>query len=226
MCGRYVLYEELDEIDHFLGVMERHGEYHPSYNIAPSNVMPVAFTGEDGRRMLESMHWGFMGWQPKPGDSPFLPINTRDDSVAKKPMWTKAFAERRCIIPANGFYEWTGTKGNKTPYYIYPKGEPLFGFAGLYSDLAPDNRPARRSYSIITTSPNKVMEKIHDRMPVILHPSEFDQWLDPEQHDPKYLQEFLEPYPDDGLEEHIVPKAVGNVRNNEPGLIAKADLFG
>lgn len=226
MCGRYVLYEEMDEIDHFLGVMEREGEYQPNYNVAPTNVMPVAFTSQNGKRVLESMHWGFMGWKPKGDKSPFLPINTRDDSVTKKPMWNKAFIQRRCIIPANGFYEWAGSKGNKTPHYIHPAADKLMGFAGIYSELAPDQSGAEKSYSIITTFPNKVMENIHDRMPVILHPSEFNDWLNPQNQDTQFLKDFLKPYPDDAIEEHMVSKAVGNVRNNVPGLIEKADLFG
>lgn len=226
MCGRYVLYEEMDEIDHFLGVMEREGEYQPNYNVAPTNEMPVAFTTQNGKRVLQNMHWGFMGWKPEDGKSPFLPINTRDDSVTKKPMWNKAFIQRRCIVPANGFYEWAGSKGNKTPHYIHPVKEKLMGFAGIYSELAPDNAAAGKSYSIITTSPNKVMENIHDRMPVILHPSEFADWLNPDHQDAQFLKEFLKPYSDDAIEEHRVSKAVGNVRNNAPGLIEKADLFG
>jgi len=100
------------------------------------------------------------------------------------------------------------------------------GFAGIYSDLAPDDKQSNRSYSIITTSPNKVMEKIHDRMPVILHASEFHDWLNPDNEDPNFLTDFLRPYPDDGLNEYIVSKAVGNVRNNDESLIQKTGLFG
>ena len=140
-------------------------------------------------------------------------------------MWEKAFTDRRCIVPASGFYEWAGKKGSKTPHYIYPVSQSLIGFAGIYSDLTPDDKASQRSYSIITTSPNKLMESIHDRMPVILHPEEFDDWLNPEQTDPNFLNDFLRPYPDDAIDEYIVSKAVGNVRNNEPGLVQKAELF-
>ncbi|MBD3615367.1 MAG: SOS response-associated peptidase [Gracilimonas sp.] len=236
MCGRYVLYKELDEVNDFLNAIDsgkyrtpgKQGEFYltPNYNVAPTSIMPVAFINDEGKRILEPMHWGFMGWKPKDGKKPFLPINTRDDSLTKKPMWSKAFIQRRCIVPVNGFYEWTGKKGNKTPHYIFPTEGKLMGFAGIYSNLAPDDKAAELSYSIITTSPNKVMEDIHDRMPVILHPTEFNDWLNPEHEDPNYLTEFLKPYPDDGIDEYIVSQAVGNVRNNESGLIEKADLFG
>jgi putative SOS response-associated peptidase YedK len=235
MCGRYVLFTEIQEIDDFLNSVDS-GKYRApdkqgkielrsNFNVAPTNQMPVAFTNEEGQRVLSPMHWGFMGWKPKEGDRLFMPINTRDDKVMKSRMWKSPFLHKRCLVPANGFYEWTGSKGNKTPHYIYPKGGGLMAFAGIYSELAPESSDTAMSYSIITTTTNKVMEDIHDRMPVILHPSEFGDWLDPSNEDPDYLKEFLRPYPDDGIEEHIVSKAVGNVRNNEPGLIEKADLF-
>ena len=233
MCGRYTLtYEEQSELEEFLEVAETEfsitdqnkGSY-TNYNVAPSHSMPVAYTDARGTRRIDPMHWGFMGWQPKPGDKPFLPINTRDDSVAEKPMWRKAFFENRCIIPASGFYEWAGKKGNKTPHYIFPLKEKFMGFAGIYSELAPENARSQKSYSIITTSPNNVMEGIHDRMPVILHPSEFDNWLNPDNQDSDYLLEFLQPYPDDAIAEYTVSKDVGNVRNNHEGLIQKSGLF-
>ncbi|MAL18509.1 MAG: hypothetical protein CL670_12495 [Balneola sp.] len=240
MCGRYTLTaEEQQELEDFLNSIDqgiapplnrRPGKqteiFFANYNVAPTHEMPVAFVNEEGQRVIVSMHWGFMGWKPKKGDKPFTPINTRDDKIMSSRMWKSPFLNRRCIVPANGFYEWTGSKGNKTPHYIYPKEGKFMGFAGIYSDIAPESSSVGQSYSIITTSPNKLMESIHDRMPVILHPEEFDDWLNPENTDPDFLLDFLEPYPDDALKEHIVPKAVGNVKNNEPGLIEKADLFG
>lgn len=233
MCGRYVLYEGLEEINHFLNSVDSgkfssdgNGGYRKNYNVAPTSVMPVARVNEDGKRILEPMYWGFMGWKPKEGYKPFTPINTRDDKIMKSRMWKGPFLNKRCIIPANGFYEWTGSKGNKTPHYIYPTQGKLMGFAGIYSELAPEGAPVGISYSVITTDPNKVMEDIHDRMPVILHPEEFDDWLNPDNDDPDFLKDFLKPYPDDGIQEHIVSQAVGNVRNNEAGLIEKTDLFG
>ncbi len=236
MCGRYVLFSKIQEIDDFLNQIDsgkyrapgRQGEleFNPNYNVAPTHEMPVAYVNEHGEFITEKMYWGFMGWKPKDGKAPFTLINTRDDSINKKPMWKGAFRQRRCLVPANGFYEWTGTKGNKTPHYIYPTDGNIMMFAGIYSELVPDGASPERSYSIITTSPNKVMENIHDRMPVILHPEEFDDWLNPENENPDFLLDLLQPYPDDGIDEYIVSKAVGNVRNNHEGLIQKADLFG
>ncbi len=222
MCGRYALFKLLDEIDHFLGVLERRGEITPNYNVAPTHQMPVAYSDADGKRVAENMHWGFMGWKPKDGQKPFLPINTRDDSLTKKPMWQRAFSTRRCLVPMNGFYEWQGPKGKKVPHYIYPKESELLVAAGIYSGLSPiDGVP---SFSVITTSPNSLMEPIHDRMPAFLHPSEFDDWLNADQPE-DFLLDMIQPYPDDAISEHIVSKAVGNVRNNSSELVEPATLF-
>lgn len=233
MCGRYTLTsKELTELEEFLNTVERDSILsdpkapYSNYNVAPTHEMPVAYVDENGKRTLETMHWGFMGWKPKPGKRPFLPINTRDDSLLEKPMWKKPFIESRCIVPASGFYEWSGKKGNKTPHYIYPVKEKFIGFAGIFSGLAPEDKQSTRSYSIITTKPNKLMEKIHDRMPVILHPSEFSDWLNTDNQSPDFLTDFLRPYPDDALGEYIVGKAVGNVRNNNESLIQKAASSG
>ncbi|MFO7847185.1 MAG: SOS response-associated peptidase [Balneolaceae bacterium] len=233
MCGRYTLTsKELTELEEFLNTIERDSSLSDpkapisNYNVAPTHEMPVAYVDENGKRTLETMHWGFMGWKPKPGKKPFLPINTRNDSIVEKPMWKKPFLTSRCIIPASGFYEWSGKKGNKTPHYIFPVNEKFIGFAGIFSELAPVDITSTRSYSIITTKPNMVMEKIHDRMPVILHPSEFSDWLNPDNEDPDYLTDFLRPYSDDGIDEYVVNKAVGNVSNNDESLIQKADQVG
>jgi len=140
-------------------------------------------------------------------------------------MWKKPFLNARCIVPASGFYEWTGKKGNKIPHYIYPTMDKFMGFAGIFSDLAPEDKNSKRSYSIITTSPNKVMENFHERMPVILHPEEFNDWLNPDNNNPDFLTDYLRPYPDDAITEHIVSKFVGNVQNNSEELIQKVELF-
>ncbi|MGB0346179.1 MAG: SOS response-associated peptidase [Balneolaceae bacterium] len=222
MCGRYALFKLLDEIDHFLGVLERRGEIAPNYNVAPTNRMPVAFVDDSGKSVAENMHWGFMGWKSKEGQKPFLPINTRDDSLMKKPMWQRAFSSRRCLVPMNGFYEWQGPKGKKVPHYIYSKEGEFLVAAGIYSGLSPIDGVA--SFSVITTSPNSLMEPIHDRMPAFLHPSEFNDWLNPDQPE-DLLLDMLQPYADDAISEHIVSKAVGNVRNNSSELVEPATLF-
>ncbi|MFV1883353.1 MAG: SOS response-associated peptidase [Balneola sp.] len=223
MCGRYALtIEEQQELEEFLNAIDKGIVASSNFNVAPTHQMPVALIDENGDRVLKKLHWGFMGWKPKEGQKPFSPINTRDDSLVSKPMWNRAFNSNRCIVPMNGFYEWTGSKGNKTPHYIYPKEGKFLAAAGIFSKLSPVE--GLMSYSIITTSPNSLMENIHDRMPAFLHPSEFDDWLNPDKEEPVLL-DMLQPFPDDSLSEHIVSKEVGNVKNNHPGLINPATLF-
>lgn len=221
MCGRYALFELLDEIDHFLGTLDRQSDTEPNFNVAPTHQMPVALAGENGRT-LRNMHWGFMGWKPKSGQRPFTPVNTRADSIPEKPMWRKAAKQQRCLVPMNGFYEWAGKKGNKTPYFVRGKEQELLAAAGLYSELSPAEGGG--SFSIITTEPNELMEPIHDRMPAFLHPEEFEDWLNPD-HTIDFVLDMLRPYPSDAMEAYIVSKEVGNVRNNHPGLVQKASLF-
>ncbi len=223
MCGRYALtIEEQQELEEFLNAVDNGITPSKNYNVAPSHKMPVAILDENGNRMLETLYWGFMGWRPKDGQKPFTPINTRDDSIASKPMWNRAFNSNRCIIPMNGFYEWTGTGKNKVPHFIYPTEGTFLAAAGIFSNISPVE--GVKSYSVITTRPNSLMENIHDRMPAFLHPTEFDDWLNPN-NEQALLLDMLEPYPDDALSEHIVTKDVGRVQNNYPALIEKASLF-
>lgn len=239
MCGRYTLtFEKLQEIEEFLNAVDR-GEYsgqiqepYAQYNISPSyykhpDEVPklVVYVNEQGNRVIDTMFWGFMKYPERPGKKPFTLINARDDSLMEKDFWTDSFLYKRCLIPADGFFEWTGPKGKRMPHYIYPTEEKHVAFAGLYSTNAPKKSGVSKSFAIITTEPNAVVEPLHDRMPAILHPSEFDDWLNPDITDPNYLLDLLHPYPDDAINEHIVGK-FGGKNTSDPGLIEKADLFG
>ena len=220
MCGRYTLEQGLDEIEAFLNAKaDAYGQFHPTYNAAPSQNLPVAYRNERSDVVIEPMNWGFIGWPPKEGERPFSIINTRDDKITQKPMWNKAVSARRCIVPISGFYEWKGPKGKKTPYYIYSSSDPMLGLAGIYSNLSPWEDRRIKTYSIITTSPNAMMEGIHNRMPAILHPTEFEDWLNPDVSNASEVLDLIRPYPDAALAFHEVGRAVGNVRNDNPELI-------
>ena len=227
MCGRYALtYEEVVELEEFLNAVdsEKFGindTGFQNYNVAPTNLMPIAYVDDSGKRILERMHWGYMGWVPDASQRPFLPINARDNNILKKPMWKKAFTERRCLVAMNGFYEWSGKKGSKKPHYISSTQRTFLVAAGVYSHLSPQE--GINSYAIITTSANSLMEDIHDRMPAFLEPEEFDLWLNPET-PIDILTDLLQPYPDYALKEFVVSKDVGNTRNNHPGLIEPANV--
>lgn len=234
MCGRYTLFSEPEAIDAFFDLEEavdlpsnQNDDLFgappilhplPSYNISPSHVVPIILGGHTAHyptRIRTAMHWGFMGWKPKGNERPFLPINTRSEQILAKPMWRNA-SHQRCLVPMNGFYEWSGIKGHKIPHYIHSSTDDLLVAAGLYSPISPISGFA--SFSILTTRPNRIMEPIHHRMPVFLHTSEWNNWLD----NTRPLQELsylMDPYPDEALNEYTVGTSVGNVRNNSPDLI-------
>jgi putative SOS response-associated peptidase YedK len=155
-------------------------------------------------------------------------INARAETLADKPAYRNAFKKHRCLIPADGFYEWKKVPGQKKkqPFFIHrPDDEPL-AFAGLWEEWRGPERDGSqtlRSCTIITTSANETMEPIHDRMPVILPPSAWDQWLDPEDHDTPALGKLLVPAPPRIITMHPVSTDVGNVRNNGPELTAEVD---
>jgi len=153
-------------------------------------------------------------------------INARAESVSSKKSFKKPFLYRRCIVPANGFYEWEKRSSGKIPYFIADSNHTLMNFAGIYETGETEAGESLNSFSIITTEANSTMRELHDRMPAILLDTEISDWLNPEQHDPKYLQEFLRPWPGDATTYYRVPAEVNSVRNNHPGLTDPyRDLF-
>lgn len=231
MCGRYTLtIRNAYELEEFLSAKdigikadENANSYFAHYNIAPTHTVPVSHLDENGNAVIESMTWSFVRWKPKVGASNFNPFNARADKLLSSRMWNTPFQTTRCIIPLSGFYEWSGSKGNKTPHYIYPKGQPFFAAAGMYSNLGLKDSP-HKTFTIITTAANNFMKPIHERMPAFLLPEEFGLWLNPSQN-PTTLLDLLRPFPNDAMAEHNVSKAVGNVKNNHSGLIGRATLF-
>ena len=179
----------------------------PSYNVSPGQTQLVITN--KGTRTIESMAWGIMpSWAKESGKAL---INARSETLAEKPTFRDAFKNRRCLVPASGYYEWKREDGNKIPYYFYRTDEPLFAFAGLYSE---DGK-----YVIVTTAASQVISHIHDRMPVILSTDGEKHWLDNENKDPQGLQELLVPFISDGLKYHEVSKEVGNAASNFLELI-------
>lgn len=226
MCGRYTLKENKEQVAGWLdAVMEGFEDYEPDYNVAPSKEMPVMVTKEKTReRLLYPFRWGLLPFWAKEEKTSYSMINARAESLATKKSFKPSFESQRCIVPASGFYEWKGEKGDKTPYYIYPTHESLFAFAGLYNVWrSPDGKTRIPTYTIITTDANRTMEELHDRMPAMLLREEWDEWLDRDNHDTGALQELLRPFPDDALAYYPVSKAVNNVRNNGPELIERAE---
>jgi putative SOS response-associated peptidase YedK len=179
MCGRFTQRYTWEEVHAFLSVFGLPRNLQPHYNIAPTDPVDVVRLGEHGRE-LTSMRWGLIpGWWKKSLKEVPATFNARAESIADKPMFRTAFQERRCIIPASGFYEWTGPKAQRQPHlFTAADGSPVMGFAGLWDRWRDrSNGETIQSCTIIVCGANAWMGKYHDRMPVILDPPNFDGWL-------------------------------------------------
>jgi len=192
----------------------------PSFNIAPQTFQPIVRLDHEGQRELTVMRWGLVPYWAKDSKIVFSTINAKAETVATSPMFREAWKRRRCLVPAEWFYEWAKLDAKtKQPYVIALKDESLFAFAGLWEKWKNKSTGEQlHTYSIITTDPNELMEPIHDRMPVILHRKDYERWLAPA--DPAYLPvDLLRPFPAEEMTAWKVSSAVGNVRNDDPSLI-------
>jgi len=190
----------------------------PTYNAAPSQRLPVVVQRGDDRA-LDLLRWGLQPrWRKAgPGRAP-EPINVRAETLLEKPMFRSLVKSKRCLVPADGFYEWKRTGGPKQPYLIRPTDQRTFAFAGLYDETPGDDGQPVGSYAIITTGPNGVMAPIHDRMPAILRPDDEADWLDATVTDPGIVA-LLRPYSAEATVATAVSTAVNNTRNNGPELV-------
>ncbi len=227
MCGRYTLKEELIELEGYFDAAAVEFDYRPNYNVAPTHEMPVVFQEpENNSHQIKPFRWGLLPFWAKDKKMGYKMINARGETIDTKKSYKSCFKKQRCLVPASGFYEWKGKKGNKTPFYIHPTKEPLFAFAGIYSLWEdPVEKQIIPNFSIITTEANKPMQELHHRMPAMLLKGEWQPWLDPANDDTNGLKVLIRPYPDDGIEFYQVSKAVNNVRNNEAGLLEVSSLF-
>jgi putative SOS response-associated peptidase YedK len=228
MCGRFVSASPPDEIArYFDAVVPDELALPASYNVAPTDdVYAVLETG--GVRRLEALHWGLVPRWAKDPKTGARMINARAENVAEKNAYKPAFRKRRCLIPADGFYEWKKLPGEKRKQPMYlsrPDGKPM-AFAGLWEVWRNPNDPdgdELHSCTIITTDANETVAAIHDRMPVILGEDGWDTWLAEDNDDLDTLGKLLVPAPAHLLDVHPVGPDVNNVRNNGPDLIARVD---
>ncbi|CAN5816214.1 SOS response-associated peptidase [soil metagenome] len=216
MCGRYTLKATSQQVARLFDLPET-PEVTPSYNIAPTQDVPVVIE-EDSRR-LETMRWGLIpSWADDPSIGSRM-INARAETVAEKPSFRVAFKRRRGLIVADGFFEWQKTYDGKQPHYLRLKdGEP-FAFAGLWESWRVEGGEEIRSCTIITTEPNELAAEIHNRMPVILPSELYDPWLDPKNDDREELLAMLQPYPAEQMTAHPVSRYVNKPANNDPSVI-------
>jgi putative SOS response-associated peptidase YedK len=216
MCGRYTLRTPVDTLAERFEIDDAPSSIAASYNVAPTQGVATVLV-EDGKRKLEMLQWGLIpSWADDPSVGNKM-INARAETVAEKPSFRKAFRNHRCLVLADGFYEWQKGANGKQPYYIRMEDDSPFGFAGLWESW--HNGREIRSATIITTDANDVVAPIHNRMPVILHPEDYELWLDPDFDEKEPLTALLKPYPAEVMEAYPVSRSVNSPSNNEPSII-------
>jgi putative SOS response-associated peptidase YedK len=224
MCGRFTnqyTWRELHEL-YMLSAGFPPSNFQPRYNIAPTQDVPVVRL-KNGARDLLFMRWGLVPSFAKDLSGGAKCINARAETVAEKPMFKSAFLRRRCLVPADGFYEWKKDGKAKLPYFITLKDKAPFAFAGLWEWWRPRDGSAEvLTFTIVTTTANTLVAPLHDRMPVILKPEQWPQWLAEKPVSPGQLQAMLKPFPADLMACWPVGQAVNKVENDEAGLVAAA----
>jgi putative SOS response-associated peptidase YedK len=217
MCGRYTVTatpEAIRALFHY----EEQPNFPPRFNIAPTQPIAVVRL-MDGKRQFALMRWGLLpSWVKDPKAFTLL-INARGESVTEKPAFRAAMKRRRCLIPADGFYEWKALPGRKQPFYIRTKSGEPFAFAGLWETWTGPNGEEFDSAAIITTRANKTLAPIHDRMPLVIPPDAFDLWLNCDQIDAATASALIAPAQEDLFEAYEISPAVNRTANDNPKLI-------
>lgn len=217
MCGRFTLFAEPNEIISRFNVSNGIADYKKRYNIAPSQtVLVVINDGNENRAVY--FRWGLIPHWAKETKIGYKMINARAETLNEKPTFKHPFRRQRCIIPADGFYEWKNTPTGKQPYRITLKTSEIFGFAGLWDRWEKDGQEIH-SCTIITTEPNELMSQIHNRMPVILNRDDEQIWLNNKLDDTDFLRTLLKPYNAQEMEVYPVSTLVNSPKNNDPSLI-------
>ena len=218
MCGRYVLKAALPDIARMLG-MDVDLDLEPRYNIAPTSSVPACRMQEPDQKQLALLRWGLIPHWAKQADSSYKMINARAETVAEKPAFRDPLRHRRCLIPADGYYEWKTIEGRKQPYYFSMKDGNPFCFAGLWERWQPTGGEAVESFAIITTGANARASEIHHRMPVILAPGDYAQWLDPHTTKSADVLPLLQPFSPAAMSIYPVSTLVNNARVDESRCI-------
>jgi putative SOS response-associated peptidase YedK len=218
MCGRFVQFAAGEVYAEAFDLL-RYCEAPPRYNLAPTQAVLVIRADTEGARELVPLHWGLVPSWSKGPDSRFSMINARAETVHTKPAYRAAFKYRRCLIPSEGFYEWKAESGGKQPYLIQAQDQKPFAMAGLWEHWQDPNGNELESCSIIVTEANASIRPIHDRMPAIIAPEHYREWLDPKLQTPDELRALL--VPDQTYRWRIQPvsKRVNGPRNDDATLI-------
>ncbi|MUL34810.1 SOS response-associated peptidase [Gloeocapsopsis dulcis] len=217
MCGRYTLSQSTEAIAAAFQ-LDTVPELEPRYNIAPTQLVPVVLYPPEKQRQLKLFRWGLIpSWAKDPSIGSRL-INARSETVSEKPSFRAAFRQRRCLVVADGFYEWQRQEHKKQPYYFQRQDKQPFGFAGLWEHWQSPEGETINTCTILTTEANELMHPIHDRMPVILNSQDYALWLEPTTQ-PTELQHLLHPYPSQAMNSYPVSTLVNKPTNNSPECI-------
>lgn len=218
MCGRYTLFSKKKKLEQRFGVCLPF-ELAPFYNAAPSQALPVILNADADQ--AQTAVWGYIpAWASK--ESAKMPmINVRAETIAEKPSFREAFLKRRCLVPADGFYEWKKSGENKTPHYFHLDGNEPFAFAGIWENRVDEKTgEILAGFAILTTEPNNIVSPIYHRMPVILKPDMEKIWLSLTPPDADTLREISKPFAG-GMHAYPVSSAVNSAENNSPDCIQK-----
>ncbi len=225
MCGRYALKSTRKAIAAWFGVdADDLPSFGPSFNIAPQTFQPIVRLSHETReREVVLMRWGLVPVWAKSSREGAMRFNARAEDLANKPSFRDAFRKRRCLVPADAFYEWQKLSPKiKHPYAISMADGSPYAFAGLWDRWREPEGQWLETFTIITTNPNALMEPLHNRMPVIIAPKDYDRWLgvdDDASIEERLPTDLLRPYPEEKMTATRVGPAVGNVRNNTPDLL-------
>ncbi|HRY84852.1 MAG TPA: SOS response-associated peptidase [Candidatus Cloacimonadota bacterium] len=218
MCGRFaqvIKHDQLQKLLTELKLRDSSEQIELNYNLAPTQVTAAIVTREN-LRYLGFFRWGLIpSWSREIGK--YNLINIRSDTILEKPTFKTGLSRRRCLIPANGFYEWR--QSDKAPFFIHPAEAELIFFAGIYDSWTDPDGSFIPSCSIITTEANQLMQPLHHRMPVLVLEQDREAWLDPQNTDARDLQSLLIPAPEDYLSLYPVSRYVNSVRNNSPACL-------
>ena len=222
MCGRFVRKSTITIIEDEFDIYEVQWAFEPSYNIAPSQDVACVI-GNGGNRLVK-FRWGLVPFWAEDPSIGYKMINARAETVAQKRSFARAFKKQRCLVVADGFYEWQklADKRRKIPMYFHLEADRPFGFAGLYENWKSQDGKVLQTCTIITTQPNELMMPIHNRMPAIIRPEQRSVWLDKEIQDPDVLMPLLVPYDSKEMEAYVVSKKVNSPNYDEPDCIKRA----
>jgi putative SOS response-associated peptidase YedK len=223
VCGRYVLKTTRRHLAEWFGVdASELPEFGPSYNVAPQTFQPIVRLGRDtGQREIVLMRWGLIPYWSKDSKIGYSTINAKAETITTAPAFREAIRRRRCLVPADAFYEWQKLDAKtKQPFAIALNDGKPYAFAGVWERWRdPKTREPLETFTIITTDANELLQPMHDRMPVIIEPKDYERWLTPA--DPARLPiDLLRPYPAEKMTAWKVNQRVGNVKNDDEGLLS------